>query len=164
MSWSMIARIISVTTCVSVYSPPSYKHLILIQVGYIHVKGNSWFHLWWMEILETLQHTQHISLYIFHTKVETGIRGLFSEEFSFHFTVCLLTDTSIDVNKTGMRLCILLKQICNLGSLVIKYHTINKFPKWDSASLIAHIVTHFLHMSVHFFSENYDTWLQEYYQ
>jgi hypothetical protein len=33
------------------------------------------------------------------------------------------------------------------------YHTINEFPKWDSPSLFAHNVTHFLHNSVHVFQK-----------
>jgi hypothetical protein len=87
MHWNMIARITSMKTIVSLYTPPCYKHLLLMQARCVHKMGKFSFHCGWMEILELLHSWKE---YITHHCIYQTL----------HFTSYLPKSTSPDVNRT----------------------------------------------------------------
>jgi hypothetical protein len=107
--WNMIARITSLTTCVSLYTPPSYKHLLLMQAKYVHNMGNCWIHCGWMEISD---------LYILeNTTTHTAHSTHHCSYHTLQFTVYLITSTSTNAYRTDIWWYALRNQIYNLESL-----------------------------------------------
>jgi hypothetical protein len=77
---------------------------------------------WWKEILPqpssntTTTHNTHHCIY-YTQEYKMRLENCLQRERSLHFTVCLVTSTSTDGNRTLMWWCILPNHTCNLESL-----------------------------------------------
>jgi hypothetical protein len=121
MPLNSTARITSMITCVSLCTPHSYKHLLLMQAKYVH-KWDILNPLWVIEdliFLITQQHhtTHHSIFYTQNYKISSD--NCFQRLFALQFTVYHLTSTSTDANRTVIWWCILPKHICKIESLGI---------------------------------------------
>jgi hypothetical protein len=163
LSLNMIARITSMTTCVSLCTPSSYKNLFLMVARYrMYIIWKTVYSIVgeWKSYLSLLQnittHTAHITVYITHKNIEWDWRIVFREYFHFtlqclllkallliqteHFCDDIYYQTIHEILKTWLQL---------LHSLL--YQIMNEFPKPDSPVLIVHTTTHFLQITVHIF-------------
>jgi hypothetical protein len=160
MPWNMIATVTSMTTCVSLCTPPyllisTYfwsKKVIFIRFETVDSIEGEW-KTWNSYILEnTTTHTEHTSLYILH-------------HFTFYF---LLKSTFSDANRAVMWWYALPNRKYNLECLVEKgtLHSVSQH-KWNSTIKIhlhfVHTTTYLPHITVHFF-QKIMTRLKECYQ
>jgi hypothetical protein len=159
LSLNKVARITSMTTCVSLCTPPFYKHLLLMPGRYrmcirwktlpLWVNGNLC-----SNFFKTVQHTQHTSLNILQ-ECKVRLENCLQRQLSLHFTVCLVTSTSTDTKRTIMWSYILPNHTRNLESFgkiswftsVFHHKLISKAD--DLPALVWYNTTHFLHITVH---------------
>jgi hypothetical protein len=139
----------------------------------VHKMGHCWLHCKWSETLAQLSskhyNTGCIHHCIYYTqKYKMTLQICPQWTLSRHFTVYLVTNTFTDANGTRMWSCMPPHNTCNLVvwlklvECLLYYHTINEFPKRDSSALILTTMTHSTQNSW-YFSENYETSLQQYY-
>jgi hypothetical protein len=148
-------------------TPHSYKQLFLTQAIYIQNIGNCWLHCEWMEILtlHSWKHYTHIQRThhcIHYTQIyKLWLDDCLQRELALHFTLCLLTSTSTDANRTVMWCCILLSQTCVLVRLGEnrRHHSVSYHEQISNMGFTCSYCAHYDIILTH-----HDTWLHECYQ
>jgi hypothetical protein len=178
MSWSMIANIISMTTCVSHNTPTYYKQLLLMQARYVYTIANCWFHCGWIEILTlhswkhyTHIHRTHQCIYytqIYKLWLEDCLQRVLPHHFTHTLSLSLLTSTSTDANTTVIHVwcCILHNQICSLESLGENriHHSLTHRNRISNMRFICPYCAHYDRTPTYhcaYFEKYYDEWLHE---
>jgi hypothetical protein len=140
----MIARIISMTTGVSLYTPPFYKCLLLMQARYI---------IRWETVDSIVGVCKSWISYILQNS--TSHTSHFTLESIFLQSLLPMQKQEICDGIHYLTKDMILKVWVKMVDFIV-YHTISAIPKWDSAAFFTDDDTFATHHCLHF-SENYDT-------